>query len=82
MRPPITVVMPRKSASAKALAKPPPPKPKPVHERGLMWQAEKLTGNRAQKGSLPGGAPKWTCVLPAHENHTHGSKMTQKRFRG
>ena len=31
-----------------------------VHERGQEWQAEKLTGARAQKGNLPGGTPRWT----------------------
>lgn len=44
-------------------AKPPAPKApdtRPVHQRGQEHQAEKLTGNRAQKGNLPGGAPRWT----------------------
>ena len=45
---------------------PPAPKPldtRPVNQRGQEWQAEKLMGNRAQKaekGNLPGGAPRWT----------------------
>ena len=30
---------------------PPPPPPKPVHERGAEYQAEKLTGARAQRGN-------------------------------
>ena len=42
-----------------------PPKPKapdtrPVNQRGQEWQAEKLTGARAQNSKLPGGRPRWT----------------------
>ena len=33
---------------------------RPVNQRGQEHQAEKLTGNRAQKGNLAGGAPRWT----------------------
>ena len=33
---------------------------RPVNARGQEYQAEKLTGNRAQRGNLPGGAPCWT----------------------
>ena len=45
--------------------RPAPPKPRapdtrPVNQRGQEWQAEKLTGARAQKGNLPGGRPRWT----------------------
>ena len=45
--------------------RPTPPKPKapdnrPVNQRGQEWQAEKLTGARAQKGNLLGGGPRWT----------------------
>ena len=32
---------------------------KPVHERGREWQAEKLTGKRAQRGSLSDGQPRY-----------------------
>jgi hypothetical protein len=39
---------------------PPPPDTRNVNARGAEWQAEKLTGNRAQRGNLPGGQPKWT----------------------
>lgn len=47
--------------SKRAVPEPPTAEiPKPVHQRGVLWQAEKLTGARAQKGSLPSGAPKWT----------------------
>jgi len=30
---------------------------RPIHQRGQTWQAVKLTGIRAQRGNLPGGAP-------------------------
>ena len=30
-----------------------------VNERGQEWQAEKLTGNRAQKGLLSNGLPNY-----------------------
>ena len=49
----------RKPTSAPAA---PPPSKKPVGQRGALWQAEKLTGNRAQKGLLPSGEPRWTCA--------------------
>ena len=32
---------------------------RPIHQRGQTWQAVKLTGNRAQRGNLPGGAPRF-----------------------
>ena len=32
---------------------------KPVHERGAEYQAEKLTGARAQRGMLPTGQPRF-----------------------
>ena len=43
--------MPKKKAQA------PPPETRAVNARGAEWEAEKLTGNRAQRGLLPGGAP-------------------------
>eukprot|EP00966_Prymnesium_polylepis_P095928 2222449-Prymnesium_polylepis.1 len=53
----------------------PPAKPaadsRPVNQRGVLWQAEKLTGNRAQRGNLPGGTPRWTYEVKwkgAHNN--------------
>ena len=47
-----------------------------MNERGALWQAEKLTGNRAQKGSLPGGEPRWTCVAA----HPHSSYSLAHRW--
>ena len=44
---------------ARALA-PAPPETRAVNARGQEFQAEKLTGSRAQRGNLPGGAPRWT----------------------
>ena len=35
------------------------PDKRPVNSRGREWQAIKLTGNRAQKGVLSGGGPKF-----------------------
>ena len=35
---------------------------RPVHLRGEEYEVDKLTGKRATKGKLPGGAPK--CVQP------------------
>ena len=46
----------------KATPKPKPADTRPVNQRGQEWQAQKLTGNRAQKGNLPGGAPRWSRV--------------------
>ena len=43
--------MGKKAGSKKSAAPAAVPPPKPVHERGALWQAKKLTGNRAQKGS-------------------------------
>lgn len=40
-----------------------PPDARPINARGAEWEAEKLTGNRAQRGSLPGGAPIWVMTL-------------------
>ena len=50
--------MPKRNAAAPAPK--PPPETRPVNERGMTWQAQKLTGKRAQRGNLPGGAPRWT----------------------
>ena len=36
-----------------------PPETRTIFNRGEQYQAEMLTGNRAQKGNLPGGAPRW-----------------------
>ena len=33
-----------------------PPETRTIFNRGEQYQAEMLTGNRAQKGNLPGGA--------------------------
>ena len=41
---------------ATAVAK---PAPKPVHERGKEWEAEKLTGKRAQRGATYTYEVKW-----------------------
>ena len=30
-----------------------------VNKRGQEWEAEKLTGHRAQRGNLPGGSARW-----------------------
>jgi len=38
---------------------PAPVETRAVGARGQEYTAEKLTGNRAQKGNLPGGAPCW-----------------------
>ena len=38
----------------------PPAESRPVDKRGQEYEAEKLTGKRAQRGLLPGGAPRWT----------------------
>ena len=38
-------------------APPKAPDTRPVNQRGQEWQAEKLTGARAQKGNLLGGGP-------------------------
>ena len=35
------------------------PKAKPVHQRGQQWQAEKLTGRRAQRGIDGAGRPRY-----------------------
>uniref|UniRef100_A0A7S0Q489 Chromo domain-containing protein n=1 Tax=Coccolithus braarudii TaxID=221442 RepID=A0A7S0Q489_9EUKA len=48
------------------------PKPvdkRPVNERGVLFQAEKLTGNRAQRGNLPGGTPRWTYEVKWKGGH-------------
>lgn len=36
-----------------------PPETRTIFNRGEQYQAEMLTGNRAQKGNLPGGAPRF-----------------------
>ena len=33
---------------------------RPVAQRGTEYEAQKLTGARAQRGNLPGGAPRFT----------------------
>ena len=48
--------MPKRKATPATL----PADTRNVCARGEEWQAEKLTGNRGQKGNLPGGAPRWT----------------------
>ena len=40
------VHMGKKAGSKKSAAPAAVPPPKPVHERGALWQAEKLTGDR------------------------------------
>ncbi len=47
-----------KGTTAKT-AKAPTPQQKPVHERGKEWQAEMLTGARAQKGIDGAGRPRY-----------------------
>ena len=48
--------MPKKSArKAPAVG----PDNRPINARGQEYKAEKLTGNRAQRGNLKGGAPCW-----------------------
>ena len=55
--------------------KPPKPAAAPVAQRQQTWEAEKLTGNRAQRGSHPGGAPryvyevKWKGAYPSTYEH-------------
>eukprot|EP00966_Prymnesium_polylepis_P196636 4556551-Prymnesium_polylepis.1 len=68
----------RRDAVAMVRARKPPPKAapdaRPVNQRGVLWQAEKLTGNRAQRGNLPGGAPRWTYEVKwkgAHKAATY-----------
>ena len=34
-----------------------PAETRDVNARGVEYKADKLTGNRAQRGSLPGGVP-------------------------
>ena len=46
-------------APKKTKKAPPSAAAKPVHERGAEYQAEKLTGARAQRGMLPTGAPRY-----------------------
>ena len=50
-------LMPPRSRKAAAPARP-APEARPVAQRGLTWQAEKLTGKRGQRGNLPGGGPR------------------------
>ena len=45
------------------------PDARPVNQRGLCFEAEKLTGNRAQSGNLPGGAPRYTYEIKWKGNH-------------
>ena len=37
----------------------PAPDTRPVNQRGTLHQVGKLTGNRAQRGNLTGGAPRF-----------------------
>ena len=53
----------------KAAAPKPAPDNRAVGARGQEWQAKKLTGNRAQRGNLPGGAPCWTYEVEWEGNH-------------
>ena len=46
--------------SSRQPAKPKQPDARHVNQRGQEWQAVKLTGKRAQRGNLRGGAPCWT----------------------
>ena len=48
-----------KKKTPKATA-PPPQETRPIDKRGEEWQAEKLTGARAQRGTLPNGQPRYT----------------------
>ena len=56
---------------------PVPKKPdeRPVNARGVMYQAEKLTGVRAQRGNVAGGKPRWTyevkCGIRARRRHSN-----------
>ena len=45
------------------------PDARPVNARGQEFQAEKLTGNRAQRGNLPGGAPRWVYEVKWKGHH-------------
>ena len=45
------------------------PDARPVTQRGKEWQAVKLTGSRAQRGNLRGGAPCWTYEVVWHGKH-------------
>jgi hypothetical protein len=42
----------------KGRAPPPANDARAVNERGIEYEAEKLTGSRAQRGNLPGGEPR------------------------
>ena len=54
---------------SKARKEPPPPPEKPVHERGAEYQAEKLTGARAQRGMLPTVGGRLGRVAPMRVPH-------------
>ena len=41
----------------------------PSTGRGKEYQAEKLTGNRAQAGNLHGGKPRWTYEVKWAGSH-------------
>ena len=48
-----------RGGKSKTTAAPQPPDDRPVSARGAEFAAKRLTGNRAQRGCLPGGAPRW-----------------------
>ena len=57
--------MPKSSRKAPAAA----PDKRLVNAHGQEFQASKLTGNRAQRGNLPGGAPCWVYEVVWSGNH-------------
>ena len=59
--------MPPAARKAPALA--PANDQRPVNARGQEYEAERLTGNRAQKGKLPGGEPCLTYEVVWKGNH-------------
>ena len=42
---------------------------RPINRRGQEWEAETLTGNRAQRGNLPNGHPRWVYEVQWKGNH-------------
>lgn len=66
-----SITMPsRKQPAASA-----PTETRAVGARGQEWKAEKLTGNRAQKGNLPGGAPRWTYEVKWEGTRSNNTYM-------
>ena len=53
---------------------------RPVNQRGEEWQAEKLTGARAQKGNKPGGAPRWAYEVKWKGNDPKTKKAWPTTF--